>query len=265
MQNTLLYPSDLTGEQWAIIRTMIPQPQNVGRPPRCRRQILNGILYAVRSGCAWRLLPRDFGPWKTVYEYFRAWRKAGIWDQIHAVLRDMVRIQAGKKTTPTAAILDSQSVKTANHGGVRGFDAGKKIQGRKRHILVDTLGMILVVMVTPANFQDRDAACSLLTQLNHSFCRLRCIWADGGYAGRLVEWLWYLRAQRRIRLAIVKRSDKPGFHVLPKRWIVERTFAWLLNSRRLRCDYERNISHSQAMIHIAMISLMLKRLAKSST
>ena len=262
MQKALLYPTDLTGEQCNIIQDLLPQSKGFGRPRREPRQIFNAILYVVRSGCAWRLLPLDFGPWKTAYEYFRMWRKAGIWQRIHDFLCSLVRLRAGKRTSPTAAILDSQSIKTANQGGARGFDAGKKTQGRKRHILVDTLGMILLVMVTPANVQDREAACSLLAQLAHNFCRLRCIWADGGYTGRLIEWLRQLRTRRRIQLQIVKRSQKHGFRVLPKRWIVERTFAWFLNYRRLRCDYERNIPHSETMIHIAMIALMLKRLTR---
>lgn len=262
MQKTLPYPTDLTGEQWNHIKGLIPSFQGIGRPPvHERRQIVNAILYVVKTGCQWRMLPGDFAPWQTVYGYFRRWQQKGIWQTIHDVLVMTVRATAGKKTNPSAGILDSQSVKIADQPGERGFDAGKKVTGRKRHLLVDTLGLILAVVVTPASVQDRDGARTLLHFLQNCFSGLKIIWADGGYAGQLVDWLWQLRSRGKIRLEIVNRSkNQIGFKILPKRWIIERTFAWLMKSRRLRCDYEQLTAHSQAMIHIAMIRLMLRRL-----
>jgi transposase len=209
------------------------------------------------------LLPHDLPPWQTLYGYFRQWQKRGVWQTIHDELRALVRVQAGKQPAPTAAILDSQTVKISDQAGARGYDAGKKIKGRKRHLLVDTLGLILALEVTAADVQDRDGAKGPLALLRHRFCRLRRVWADGGYAGALIEWVWRLRGQRRVRLEIVKRTDgERGFAVLPKRWIVERTLGWLMKSRRLRCDYERHTETSEAMMYLTMIRLMLRRLAE---
>ena len=262
MQNVSSYPSSLTDQQWEDIQPQLPQRPGGGRPPRHRyRDLLDAIFYLLRAGCAWRLLPHDFAPWQTVYGYFHRWQQHGVWQKIHAALVRRVRRAAGKRPTASAAILDSQSVKCADQAGPRGYDAGKKIKGRKRHVLVDTLGLILAVRVTAAAVQDRDGARTVLIWLRHQARRLRLIWADGGYAGALVGWLWQLRAQRRVRLAIVKRAaTQHGFAVLPKRWIVERTLGWLMKQRRLRCDYEQLLMTSETMIHVAMIRLMLKRL-----
>jgi putative transposase len=258
-----LYPSDLSDREWNHLAALIP-PAKIGGRPRSSdmRLILNAIFYIMRSGCAWRYLPREYPPRKTVYGYFRLWRISGLWERINDRLRAAVRIQSGRKRQPSAAILDSQSVKTTDRGGAsRGYDAGKKINGRKRHILVDTMGLLLVVVVHAASIQDRDGAKLVLEQLRHRFTRLRLIWADGGYAGALLEWVRTLRRRNRLRLEIVKRSDDvKGFVVLPRRWVVERTFAWLGFHRRLSKDYEALPVSSEAFIQIAMIRLMLARL-----
>jgi putative transposase len=262
------YPTDLTDEEWSQIQSLVPKPKSGtgkrGRPVELsRRELLNGIFYIVRSGCAWRLLPKDFGPWQTVYGYFRTWSQDWSWIFIHDALRDWVRKTQGRKVAPTAAIVDSQSVKTPDQAGERGYDAGKKISGRKRHVVVDCLGLILALMITPAAVQDRDAARPLIQMLVSLYGRLQVIWADAGYLGALVGWVKQLRPFGKLRLEIVRRCDSvKGFKVLPKRWIVERTFGWLFKSRRLCRDYEVRLDHSEAMIRICMIRLMVRRLAK---
>jgi putative transposase len=220
------YPTDLSDVEWQRIQPYLPAPKSGGRPRvHTLREILNAIFYIVRSGCTWRMLPHDLPPWKTVYHYFRLWRKDGTWERINSALRVEVRVAAGREPEPSAAVIDSQSVKTTETPGVRGYDAGKKVNGRKRHLLVDTLGLVLMVVVHAANIQDRDGARLLLEKARGRFPRLRLIWADGGYTGKLVDWvktlcLWVLE--------IVKRSDDvKGFQVLPHRWVVERTFGWL--------------------------------------
>lgn len=219
------------------------------------------FFFVVRTGCQWRMLPHDFPKWQSVYYHFRQWRQRGILEAIHDALRTQLREAEGRQASPSAAIIDSQSVKTTEAGGPRGYDAGKKVNGRKRHIMVDTLGLLLIVVVHAASTQDRDGAKLVMEKIAGRFPRLKRIWADGGYAGHLVEWA---QAFGNWILDIVKRSDgQKGFVVLPRRWVVERTFAWLGRCRRLSKDYERLTQTSETMALVSMIHLMLRRLRPS--
>ena len=261
------YPTDLTDEEWDHIKSLVPAPESgtgkKGRPPKLdRRQLGNAIFYIVRAGCAWRLLPKDFGPGSTVYGYFRKWSQDWTWRCIHDARRDCLRKSEGRQVAPTAAIIDSQSVKTPDQAGERGDDAGKKVSGPKRHLAVDSLGMILAITITSAAVQDRAAAKRLIVLMLSMSQRVQIIWADGGYLGKLVQWVKPLRPFGKLKLEIVRRCDHArGFKVLPKRWLVERTFGWLYKSRRLGRDYEVRLDQSEAMIRICMIRLMIKRLA----
>jgi putative transposase len=253
------YPTDLSEKQWKLLSQMLPPPEQFGRKRSVNlREIINALCYLARSGCQWRLLPKEFPAWQTVYYYFRKWRENQWFIALNHNLLKKVRIQSGKQENPSAAIIDSQSVKTDEQAEACGYDAGKKVKGRKRHILVDTLGLLLTTKVLTADIQDRDGAKLLFLEIKEQMPHLQLVWADGGYRGKLIEWvavhcLWILE--------IVKRSDKQKtFKVLPKRWIVERTFSWLNRNRRLSKDYERKIESSEAWIYLAMSILMLKRL-----
>ena len=252
------YASDLAEEQWKVIEPWLP-PQNEGGRERQvdLREIINAVNYRTRTGCAWEMLPHDFPPKSTVYEYYRAWQRDGTWQAIHDALRSQVRQQEGRQTDASAAMLDSQSVKTTETRVERGYDAGKKVKGRKRHLLVDTLGLIILVVITAASVQDRDGAKLVFAATEQT--RLEKVWADGGYRGELVSWT---HANCAWELEIVQRpADQKGFAVLPRRWVVERTFGWFNRYRLLSKEYEATIESSTADIHITMSHLMLRRLA----
>ena len=225
--------------------------------------MIDTILFVLRSGCQWRMVPRDLAPWWVAYRWFRSWSRDGTWQRVHDALRDRVRAAAGRDRQPSAAVIDAQSVRTAEGGRARGYDAGKRVTGRKRHILVDTLGLLLAVAVTSASLQDRHGARRLLQSRRSALPGLGLIWADGGYApGRDNTLLDWARDELNLVIEIVARNPAvSGFQVLPRRWVVERTFAWLTRNRRLARDYERRPEHAEAMIQVAMIRLMAARLA----
>jgi transposase len=255
------FDTDLTETQWDYLQPMLPKPKKLGRPPTDRREVLNAILYVLKGGVPWRLLPHNFPPWKTVYHVFRAWSLDGTWAALDDALRTCVRADEGRAAQPSAAILDSQSVKSAGHGGPVGYDAAKKINGRKRHLLVDTLGLVMGAVVTPADCPERDGARQVLRQVGGWFKGLRKLWVDGGYSGDAFA-QWVREHWPKLEVEVVKRSDTArGFTVLPRRWIVERTFGWLMHHRRLVRDYERTEASAEAWIHLAMIRIQLRRLA----
>ncbi|MFI9616741.1 IS5 family transposase [Streptomyces sp. NPDC052023] len=261
------YPTDMTDAEWAEVRPLLPVPGWMrgrgGRPEGyCHRAMLDAIRYLVDNGIKWRAMPVDFPPWDRIYAFFRRWRDNALVREFHDRLRAKVREKLGRDTEPTAGVIDSQSIKADAVVGAdsRGYDGGKQINGRKRHVVVDTLGLLLGVMVTAADVGDRTAAQVLLAQVAAAHHRLALVWADGGYTGSLVE---HCLAALALVLAIVKRSDDMrGFVVLPKRWIVERLFAHLMRSRRLARDYERRTTSAEAVVYWSMTMVMSRRLAR---
>lgn len=259
------YPSNLTAEQFELIEPLLPPAKTGGRPREVEiLAVLNAIFYVVCEGCCWRALPGDFPAWGTVYTYFRNWRRDGTWVKIHDRLRQWVRVDQDRNASPSEAIIDSQSVKTAAMVTQEvGFDGGKLVKGRKRFLTVDTLGLVLRVFVTAANVGEREGGKQVLhrvKQMGQAVSRLHTIWADGGFDGDPFM-QWTMDVCRWIIQVVLRPDQTKGFVLLKKRWVVERTFGWLVGCRRLNKDYEHLPETSETLIYLAMIRIMVRRLA----